>query len=182
MTIARGVEDDISARRAELKAESTRRGILLGLAICLILALAVLEDGIFSSPSRVTLFRMDVENADAATSGPVAMLWSVQLYSDLIYLEGPPGAAGPSEVRVVDAEGFTVASKATLRLDPARNESLCGVRRPPLGATWWSQVVPGLASELRNGRSLTYKVEARVGDGWRPVLMLDSGCRGTGRG
>jgi hypothetical protein len=125
---------------------------------------------------------MNLENADASTTGPVAMLWKVELYNDPVSLEGHAGAAAPSDVRVVSPEGRVLQSHATERLDPAVNVSVCLGRRPVRGTTWWSATIPGLAGELRASGVTTYRVEALVGIEWRAVQLLDSGCRGMGRG
>lgn len=120
-------------------------------------------------PSLFTTRRFDAMNASAGTAGAVAMFYSVETYNDTFSLEGPRGDLAPSAVRILASSGDVVASGPTKHLDPARNIGVCPSHRPPLGTTWWSSTVPGaLAGDLRSSGRTSFRIEARVGDSWRP--------------
>ena len=158
--------------------------VLLGASIALVIPIvivAVLE--IVQRPSPLTLLRADYANANAEISGPITMIWSVELYTSVVTLQGPGGSAAPAAIRLIDPDGQVIVTRPTRALDPAVNIGVCPGHRPPKGTSWWSADVPGaLAEELRTGRRVTFRFEASIRDQWRPVVLMDSGCRGIGRG
>lgn len=155
-------------------------GAVIALAIPVAIV-AVLE--VFQRPSPLTLLRVGYANSNADATGPVTMIWSVELYTAQMSMQGPSGAAAPIEIRLIDPEGRVILTRATRLLDPAVNIGVCPGHRPPKGAGWWSAEIPlALAEELRGRKALTYRFEAVIRTVWRPVVLVDSGCRGVGRG
>ena len=155
-------------------------GALIALAVPLVIA-GVQE--VVQRPSPLTLLRVGFANSNADASGPVTMIWSVELYTAQLYMQGPSGSAAPTEIRLIDPEGRVILARATRLLDPAVNIGVCPSHRPPKGTSWWSGEIPlALAEELRGRRALTYRFEASIRTEWRPVVLVDSGCRGVGRG
>ena len=137
---------------------------------------------LLSKPGPVEQLRAEWLNANADAGGPIAMLWSVESYSDVLYTEGPRGAAAPTQIRIVGPDGGATEPRPTRTLDPAVNVGVCPNERPPLGTTWWSGIVPHeLAEQLRSSGQTTWRLEALGRAGWVRVVLIDSGCRGVGR-
>jgi hypothetical protein len=134
-------------------------------------------------PGPLEQLRADRINANADAGEPIAMLWSIETYSDLLFVEGPRGAAAPAQVRIVRPDGLASVAMPTRTLDPAVNIGVCPQERPPLGTTWWSGTVPqDMAGQLRSTGRTDFQLEALVRDRWVGVVLIDSGCRGIGRG
>ena len=134
-------------------------------------------------PGLVEQFRAERINANADAGGPIALLWSIESYSDILYMEGPRGAAAPTQIRIVRPGGDATEPRPTRTLDPAVNVGVCLKERPPLGTTWWSGTVPHeLAEQLRSTGQTAWSFEALGRAGWVWVVLIDSGCRGVGRG
>jgi hypothetical protein len=134
-------------------------------------------------PGPLEQLRADRINANADAGEPVAMLWSVESYSDVLMVEGPRGAAAPTQVRVVGPDGGASTALPTQTLDPAVHIGVCPQERPPLGTSWWSGLVPhDMADQLRSTGRTAWRLEAYVRERWVPVVLIDSGCRGFGRG
>ena len=133
-------------------------------------------------PRPIEQFRAERINANSDAGGPIGMLWSVETYTDILYLEGPRGAAAPTQIRIVGPDGAATEPRPTVTLDPAVHVGVCN-ERPPLGTSWWSGLVPHeLAEQLRSSGDTAWRLEALGGKGWVPVVLFDSGCRAFGRG
>lgn len=151
------------------------------MALVVLIAGLAVEEGT-ARPSGLTRLRFELSNASAATSGPIAMMWSIELYNDTLSLEGPRGSIAPSAVRILNENGDVAVIQPTALLDPARNIGVCPSWRPALGTTWWSANVPAtLAADLRLSGKTVFRVQAQINDSWVPVTLIDSGCRGVGR-
>jgi hypothetical protein len=162
-----------------------RRGIVI-----VVLLIAAAGSGLLLASGRagdqaniLAVWRFERANANADAEGPVALLWSIETYNNTLSVEGPAGAAAPDALRIVSPGGSATAPAPMVPLDPAVNISVCAGRRPPRGAMWWSgQVTAEMANDLRERGTTAYRVEVRVRDAWRPATLIDSGCRGVGRG
>ena len=155
-------------------------GAVIALTVPVSLAVAA---EVTQRPSPLTLLRADYANANAEASGPVTMIWSVERYTPIVSMQGPRGPAAPDRIRLVDADGRELASRATVLLDPTIHVGVCHDHRPAKGTSWWSSEVPAaLAEELRAGGVRSFRFEASIRGEWRPVVLIDSGCRGEGRG
>ena len=131
----------------------------------------------------LAVWNFEWSNANADLAGPVSLLWSMETYNDTLSVEGPPGAAAPTALRLVRSTGETVGEFPMVPLDPAINVSICPGRRPPKGASWWSRAVPSdMATDLRERGTTLHRIAVLVRGEWRPTVLLDSGCRGVARG
>lgn len=155
-------------------------------AIAAVLIIAIAAFGaaeLLVKPGPLEQLRADRINGNADAGEPIAMLWSIETYSDLLYVEGPRGAAAPAMVRILRPDGNASTAMPTRTLDPAVNIGVCPQERPPLGTTWWSGVAPReMAEQLRSTGQTTWRLEAYVRERWVNVILIDSGCRGVGRG
>lgn len=155
-----------------------------GLAAALIFVIACFGAAeLLVKPGPLEQLWADRINANADAGEPIAMLWSIETYSDLLSVEGPRGAAAPAQIRVVRPDGGASTAMPTRTLDPVVYIGVCPQERPPLGTTWWSGTVPReMAEQLRSTGQTTWHLEAYVRERWVGVVLIDSGCRGIGRG
>ena len=148
----------------------------------LLAAVVVVAVLLSDRPGPFTVWQFERANANADMTGPVTLLWSIEIYSDTLSVEGPPGAAAPSALRITASDGNATPPSSMRTLDPAVNISVCPGRRPPKGASWWSGAVPpDMAADLRLRGATQYRIEVLVRSEWRSVRLIDSGCRGVGR-
>jgi hypothetical protein len=160
-----------------------KRGLLAVAVVVLVGGSAVGLAEALVKPGPLEQLRAERINANGDAGGPIAMLWSVESYSDIVYAQGPRGAAAPTQIRIISPDGGVMEPRPTRTLDPAVNTGVCPNERPPLGTTWWSGAVPHeMAEQLRSSGQTAWRIEAYGRMGWVPVVLIDSGCRGIGRG
>ena len=160
-----------------------KRGLLAVAVAVLIGGAAAGLAEVLVKPGPIEQLRAERINANGDAGGPIAMLWSIETYSDTVYAEGPRGAAAPTQIRIVPPDGDPTEPRPTRTLDPAANVGVCPNERPPFGTTWWSGIVPhDMAEQLRASGQTAWRLEAYGRMGWVPVVLIDSGCRGVGRG
>lgn len=159
------------------------RRVAAAIALALIAIAAAGAAELLVRPGPLEQLRADRINANADAGEPIAMLWSIETYSDLLSVEGPRGAAAPAQVRIVRPDGGASAALPARTLDPAVHIGVCSQERPPLGTTWWSGQVPReMAEQLRSTGRTAWGLQAYVRERWVGVVLIDSGCRGIGRG
>lgn len=111
------------------------RGLALAAGLFLLCAAVLLTAQLGVRPRPVEQLRFNQINADADSGGPIATMWSIETYSDVLYTEGPRALAAPSQIRLVRQDGHLSAPQPVRTLDPAVNVGVCMSERPPFGTS-----------------------------------------------